>query len=161
MKAVKVIAALCLLVCSGCETINDDRIPVSAVNIPFVNEAQWNLCGVSAAMDWQYFIRNKRIPSDYAYTASCTTGYGGVLLVCDVLGNPAAYDLACPVERSSSVRLFINTDDMVAECPQCGSTYDVFSLSGHPLSGTAADKGYGLKCYHVGYGSVDYMLISY
>lgn len=153
--------AVASLMAAGCHTINDDRIPPAPVNVPFITEAQWNLCGVAGAMDYNYFIREERVPPNYAYSAASQTGFGGVLLVGSVLGEPLAYDLACPVERSASVRISINARELVAECPRCGSTYDVFSLGGHPLSGPAADKGYGLRRYHVGRGRVDFMVISY
>lgn len=158
---ITLLATLCLLAGTSCRNLDDDRIPPSPVNIAFINEAQWNTCGVTGAMDYRIFIRELRLPANYAYTAAACTGFGGVLLTCSVLGEPMAFDLACPVERSASTRLFINTDAMVAECPVCHSTYDVFSLPGHPLSGKAASEGFGLKCYSVGRGRVDYMVISY
>ena len=117
--------------------------------ITFPTVAQWNVYGVSGALDWRRFVRSERIPGDFPYTAMTYTGYGGVLLVCDVLGNPLAYDLSCPVECSQNVRVEISTSDNVAVCPKCGSKYNVFSLYGHPVSGPAADRGYGLTRYKV------------
>ena len=145
---------------SGCHSLNDERIPPAPVHLAFTTEANWNLYGVSGAMDWKTFILDKRIPANFPYAATSETGFGGLLLVGSVLGEPVAYDLACPVERSRSVLIGIDTEKMVAECPVCHSTYDVFSLGGHPLSGIAADKGSGLKVYHVGRGRVDYMLVT-
>ncbi len=160
-SAGKILVAACCLAAAGCHTLDDDRIPPSPVNLPFATEAQWNIYGVAGAMDYRSFIREQRIPGDFPYTASCYTGFGGILLVCNVLGEPMAYDLACPVERNQSVRVSINTDDMVAECPKCHSTYDVFSLGGHPVGGPAANNGYGLRSYRVGRGQIDYMLVSF
>lgn len=144
---------------SSCHSLDDERIPPAPVNIQFTTESQWNLYGVTAALDYRSFILEQRVPSNFPYTASSYTGFGGILLVCDVLGEPKAYDLACPVERSSSTRIRIDKTEMVAECPVCHSTYDVFSLNGHPLSGPAANNGYGLRVYYVGRGRTDYMVV--
>lgn len=83
--------------------------------------------------------------------------------MCDVLGTPQAFDLSCPVERSKDVRVFINEDnEYLAECPKCHSTYNVFSLLGHPVSGEAASKGYALRRYRVGTGRAgEYMVVSF
>ena len=102
-------------------------------------------------MDARLFVKQSLIPSDFPYTSIEETGYGGVWLVCDVMGVPKAYDAACPVEVKRDVRVFIN-DEHEAECPVCHSTFDVFSLDGHPLSGRAAEEGWGLRRYGVGPG---------
>ena len=150
-----------LMPLTGCDTLDDDRIPVAAVNISFPTVAEWNIYGVSAALDHKRFIPEQHLPTGFYYTASTYSGYGGVLLVGDVMGNPAAYDLACPVECKPGVRVAIDPETNLSRCPQCHSTYDVFSLQGHPTSGEAADKGYGLRRYHVGTGRTSYMLISF
>lgn len=113
-------------------------------------------------MRYKYFIRDTRQPSDFPYTATTFTGFGGVLLLSDVLGNPQAYDLACPVERKRDVRVRIKPDDeYLAECEECHSKYNVFSLTGHPVSGPAASKGYALRRYSVGAKGTNYMVVSY
>lgn len=150
-------AALC-----SCHTIDDDRIPAVPVHIEFPTVAQWNIYGVAGATDYRYFILEKRQPSNFPYTAMSYTGYGGVLLVSDVLGNPKAFDMSCPVECKRDIRVEIDTEKMLARCPHCGSTYDVFSLAGHPVAGPAAEKAYGLRNYYVGPGRGGaYMLISF
>lgn len=155
------VLAVCAILGAGCHTLDDDRIPVTPVNLPFSTEAIWTIYGTPAAMDCNIFIRDKRIPHNFPYTASSYTGFGGILLVCTVLGEPAAYDLACPVERDRNVVVGINSESSLAECPVCHSTYDVFSLNGYPVSGIAAQKGYGLRRYKVGRGRIDYMLVSF
>lgn len=148
--AVTLVAAA---VVSGCKSVDDDRVPVMPVNIGFATVADWNIYGVNGAMDWNVFIRSERRPSGFFYTEATYTGFGGVLLVCDALGNPLAYDLACPVECRQDVRISVNPDDnYLAECPECHSRYDVFSLYGNSVSGPAADRGYGLRRYSVGPG---------
>ena len=75
--------------------------------------------------------------------------FAGVVLVGDFVGDPQAYDLACPVEVKRDVRISIDPDQAVARCAVCGSTYDVFR-QGAPLSGKAAEKGYAMRKYRVG-----------
>lgn len=161
-KAAYIVGAFAALMLSACHHINDDRVPATAVNILFPTVAQWNIYGVAGAMDHERFILEKRIPGNFPYTAMSYTGYGGILLVSDVLGDPKAYDLSCPVECKRDIRVEIDTDKMLARCPKCGSTYDVFSLLGYPVGGPAAEKGYGLRRYYVGPGrDGSYMQISF
>lgn len=155
--AIHKIAAVALsaaFLCSAasCHHLDDDRIPVLPVNIVFPTIAQWNVYGAAGAMDYNRFILEERIPSNFPYTAFSATGFGGVLLVGDVLGEPKAFDLSCPVEAKRDVRIEIDRETMYARCPKCGSEYDIFSLMGHPVSGPAAEKGYGLRRYYVGPG---------
>lgn len=145
------LCSLCFLtlLTTSCESINDDRIPPLAVNIEFSNAGIWDTYGVSGALKNKSFIKENGIPSNYPYTASTYTGFGGVLLVCNIMNVPLAYDLACPVEAKSNIRIYIDDEKHQAVCPQCGSHFDVFDTPGYPLSGTAVEKKYALKQYHV------------
>lgn len=136
----------------SCKSLDDDRVPVAPVNLTFATAVDWNIYGVSGAMQYKYFILSKREPSNFPYLASSATGFGGVLLVSSVMGDPLAYDMACPVECKSSVVVRIDKEIMQARCPECGSTYDVFSLFGHPTGGPAAEHAYGLRRFKVGPG---------
>lgn len=119
----------------------------------FNTEADWVIYGVPGAMSYKRFIREDRVPASFPYTASTYTGFGGVLLLSDVMGNAQAYDLACPVECKATTRVHIvPEDEFLAECPVCHSKYNVFSLAGHPVSGIAAERGYALRKYFVGSG---------
>jgi hypothetical protein len=159
-KALLTTALAAMTSLSGCDSLQDDRIPSVSVYIPFSTQATWELYGATAAGDYCMFIREQRIPSNFPWTEATLTGFGGVLLVCDYYGEPQAFDLACPVERQYDVRLKINTDDMFAHCPKCGSVYQVFSNYGAPVSGTAAKEGYSLRRYSVGRGTTQYMIIT-
>lgn len=148
-----------LIYVTSCHKVDNTRIPPAPVRIEFANVGMWNTYGVGGALDYRIFIKESRLPSGFPYTALTYTGFGGVLLACDVNGTPVAYDLACPVECKSSVRINI-IDDAYAECPVCHSTYEVFTNHGHPLSGLAAERGYGLTVYSVVPGSQgEYMLV--
>ncbi len=148
MRSATAVALLISLLTPSCDTVDDTRIPVRPVFISFTDVGVWNTYGVAAALDYRSFIKDSRLPSGFPYTAQSATGFGGVLLVCDFDGAPHAFDLACPVEMKADVRIAVNSQEAVAECPVCHSVYDVFRL-GQPLSGKAAEQGYGLTRYSV------------
>ena len=85
---------------ASCKHLDDDRVPVMPVNIVFATPADWDVYGVSGALSYKNFIRERRVPASFPYTALTYTGYGGVLLLCDVQGAPQAYDLSCLSTRT-------------------------------------------------------------
>ena len=144
------VALGCAALHTACHSVDDKRLPQMPVNIAFSTVFDWNnYGGVTAVLDTQRFIRDQRIPSIFPYTANTYTGFGGVLLVCDLQSNVLAYDLSCPVECRSDVRIEVDTEINKAVCPRCGSVYDIYSLYGQAVSGEAADRGYGLTRYKV------------
>lgn len=152
-----VLAASAVMMTS-CDTIEDNRLPYRDVYLPFNSIGMWNAFGISGAMDYRQFIYtpNDRVPVNFPYTVSMSTGYGGLLLVGDVYGNPVAFDLACPVEASPTIRVMVDYEHNDAYCPVCGSSYDIFSGWGNPTGGRAAELGWGLTRYRVvpnAYGS--------
>ena len=156
--SISLIAALLLV--AGCDRLDNQRIPPAPVNITFATVGDWNVQGIGGALDYKRFIKEQLLPPDYHYSALSATGFGGILRAGDVNGEPVAYDLSCPVECKRDVRIFVDAEAMVAECPKCHSTYDIFSLGGHPLSGQAARDGFGLRRYNVGPGRNEYMIVS-
>lgn len=152
-RLVTALALACSAALAGCEHIDDNRIPPSPVYVQFTTIGDWQIYGVSGAGLFRYFIKPERQPAGYPYTAVTATGFGGVLLVGDIHGEPVAYDLACPVECRSDVRVRVIEDNLTAECPICHSVYDIASAYGYPLSGPAARDGYGLQRYYVHPGS--------
>lgn len=150
---------------AGCDSVhlNYNRVPRTSVYVPFTTESEWHEYGVGGALQSRRFIRQERVPGNYPYPDYSYTGYGGVLLTCDVMSAIHVFDLSCPVERRPDVRIVIGSDNF-ARCPQCGSVYDVFQIErnpGDPVSGPAFAEGYGLRSYRLLYG-VDgrYALIS-
>ena len=139
---------------TGCKHLDDDRIPPVAVRLSFPTVGDWNYYGISGALSYKYYIYSStdRVPTDFPYTALSSTGFGGILLCGDILGNYVAYDLSCPVEAKYNIRIEVDRNENIARCPHCGSTYDIFTNYGHPLSGQAADRGYGLRRDYVGPG---------
>ncbi|MDE6495368.1 MAG: hypothetical protein K2L30_03925 [Duncaniella sp.] len=146
-----VVTAAAMGVLPSCDNVNDERIPYAPVYITFTTEAEWRLYGTPAASDVRRFIKSEKLPARFPYTAMSETGFGGVMLVCDALGENRAFDLACPVEVSQKVRIYVPEGEINAQCPVCGSTYDIMSGYGHPLSGPAQKDGYWLKTYRVSY----------
>ncbi len=150
----------CLIGLLGCHTLDDERIPPYAANLVFRDVADWNYYGTPAALDHRRFILQEHVPANYNYTIGEATGYGGILLVGDLFGAPRAYDLSCPVECRTNVRIVVDTDKNNAYCPMCGSVYDIYTNYGQPLGGPAAELGYGLRQYYVGAGSPnEYMVV--
>lgn len=142
---------------SACNQVDDDRIPSLPVYINLSGNGMWNSYGVSGVGVSQRFINWKGTvsPSGFSFTANTYLGFGGVLLIGGVdpftsdPNVPLAYDLACPVERSQTVRVNIDPDNLDAVCPQCGSRYDVIIAGGSPVGGPAltGEYKYGLRRY--------------
>lgn len=143
---------------SGCETVTESRIPALPVYIDLSNQGLWNSYGVSGFGSFNYFVYQSGSaiqPSGFSYKSTSATGYGGVLLIeginpyaMDATTVPLAYDLSCPVERSRTIRVYIDPETYDAVCPVCDSHYDVTSAAGAPLSGPALQDKYGLRRYY-------------
>lgn len=167
----RLLTAAAVIICSamtiGCDSVDDDRIPYCDVLLTFHTVADWNVYGVKGdAADYARYIYVRgtggmRVPASFPFTDLDRTGYGGLLVVNDVMGNTLAYDLACPVEVSPTCRVTVPSGELYAECQKCGSTYDIYTNHGNPRSGIAADKGYGLKRYSVvSGGALDYKVVT-
>ena len=152
-KAVFLFLAMLTVALSGCQTVDDDRIPYAPVRIAYTTSSMWEQWGVNGALDAVTFIKDDNLPVGFPYTGMSYTGFGGVLLCGDIHGEPVAYDMACPVERQRNVRILIDVDKANAYCPKCQSVYDVFANFGAPISGEAAQKGFGLRRYRVTSGA--------
>lgn len=160
-KALLLLGLLLSCALSGCDSVDDQRLPAFPVRITFRTQAEWDIHGVPGAGTYKYFIKSQRIPANFPYSALDETGYGGILLVCDVTGEVHALDLSCPVESRPDVRIQVPKGELYAECPMCGSTYEVFANVGMPRSGMAAQQGYALTRYHVRYGGAgEFMVIT-
>ena len=142
---------------TGCDHIDDSRIPAFPVNVTFRGQQVWDVYGVHGALDHRRFIKDLNEPAGFYYVVSDCTGFGGLLLVCDVYGTPQVYDLACPVEMQRDVRVFINKNNEAA-CPKCHSTSAVFENYGMPLSGRAADNHWGLTRYRIRTNGFDHII---
>ena len=139
-RIIKAFAIIIVAVAStACEHIDNKVVPSFTVHIDLGNTALWSTYGVSGMGDYRIFVRSKGIPSNYPYTVSTFTGYGGVLLMMG-MEAPLAYDLSCPVEASPNVTLSISPDNFEAVCPTCGSHYDPLMGAGGPVKGVAINN---------------------
>ena len=145
---------------SGCQSVDDERIPNMMVNISLADAGVWNTYGVAGFGSHRNFILSPggaSQPSGFPYKTGSGTGFGGVLLIegLDPYNNlgtyPLAYDLACPVERKANIRVSIDSENYVAVCSECKSVYDVTMASGAPIGGEAFNGKYkyALKSYRV------------
>lgn len=142
---------------SACNQVDDDRIPSLPVYINLSGAGMWNTYGVSGVGISRDFINFQGVvsPSGFPFTANTYLGFGGVLLIGGVdpftsePNVPLAYDLSCPVERSQTVRVAIDPDNLEAVCPVCGSRYDVVMAGGSPVGGPAltGEYKYALRRY--------------
>lgn len=148
-------AVVCGLLWSSCHEVDDERIPRMPVSINITGAGMWNTYGVAGTGLSRDFILREGIPAGFPYTQGSATGYGGVLLIggMDPFTSepnvPLAYDLACPVERKPTVRVYIDPANLDAVCPECGSHYNVVTGGGAPVSGVAltGQRKYGLRRY--------------
>lgn len=148
------LAAIVVLT-TGCDSVDSERIPAYKVQIALNSPGLWDTYGVGGYGVHREFILATRTPSNFPFTETTFTGYGGVLLIMgmDPFGQgdviPLAYDLACPVECKPDIRVAVDDSSLEAVCPVCRSHYDVTMSGGAPVSGPAAtgDVKYGLQRY--------------
>lgn len=82
-------------------------------------------------------------------------GYGGLAVVHGLeLERYYAFDLSCPYENRSDVRLVLRELDM--HCPECKTSYDVLGGSGAVLNGVGRVP---LRRYRVSYEALTRRLI--
>ena len=139
----------------SCESVDNHRIPAATVMVNFNTIGDWQIYGVNGAGQTRNFIRQTGEPFGFPYTVAEQTGYGGIMLVGDPLGEYLAFDLACPVEVKPDIRVVYDTSTDkagIVRCPKCGSTYDIYT-HGTPLSGEALRLKYGLEEYRVFVGN--------
>lgn len=156
------IAFAALISLSACSSVDSERVPPAYVNIVFSTIGDWERYGVSGAGNYRTFIAERHQPAGFPYKGLEGTGYGGVLLVVDPMGQYCVYDLACPYCCPSIERIFHDADNPTAgifRCPKCGSTYDAFA-QGTPRSDPALKDKCGLQRYNISIsGGLPYAII--
>jgi nitrite reductase/ring-hydroxylating ferredoxin subunit len=65
-------------------------------------------------------------------------GYGGILVYVGFDGNYYAFDMSCPYEVKTTVRVYPNELGQ-AVCEKCGSVFDISYGIGNPSSGPAKE----------------------
>ena len=148
------ICVICMVGLASCGSDNPGRFPAMPVAINLADPGLWNTYGVTALGQTRLFEKSMHQPSGFAYTDATYTGLGGVLIICGIdglsgqTGVPLAYDLSCPVECRTDIRVVVDPDTFEAVCPKCGSRYNVYDAGGATISGqAAADKIKGMQRY--------------
>lgn len=126
--------------------LRDEQIESSPVYLTF-SQAEWMKFGVISIGTNRYFNKSQSLPANFTYKENFATGFGGILLVGGVGGEPYAYDASCPNEGDASVVISIDRNSFEAVCPKCNSHFDVINGTGVSVSGPASEKHYVLKQY--------------
>ena len=134
------------------------RIPIIFCLLIFVfsckiEENPIPLVSVYLNLDLTYEDKElKTIPSYKEYTIKNINiglgeraGFGGVLVVRNMLGEYKAFDRSCPHEASSNITVVVDDDVLYAVCPKCGTKYDIGLANGMPV-GTSK---HSLRRYNV------------
>ncbi len=122
----------------SCEKKINSSIPDYEVYIE-TNPKQNTELSISCRAIECVYTPGEPVPFDFRF------GYGGVLIYrdCD-LGKIHSCDLACPVEAQPNIRVKVTMP--YAECPACGSKFDLTWGLAVPVSGPAKEP---LRSYHV------------
>lgn len=148
MKHSLLFFALILLFISGCDKNDPDRIPNTAVRLEF--DPSSPIVQLMSPFDHTVFIKKENKPDRFYYTDASSTGFGGILVIRSSEDNRLyAYDVACPVEVSSTTRIFVDEENLCARCEKCNSTFEIFIGSGAPMSGEANNRKFFLKKYNI------------
>lgn len=126
--------------------IQDEQIKPYPVYLTF-SQAEWLTFGVISIGNHRYFNKSQSLPANFTYKENFATGFGGILLVGGVGGEPYAYDASCPNEGDALVVVSIDRNSFEAVCPKCNSHFEVINGTGVPVSGPAYEKHYALKHY--------------
>jgi hypothetical protein len=139
LKMFRRILAISLLFCliASCDENITSTIPNAPVNLTL------DLAGADASLYGSLAYKEYTTPR----LATDRLGFGGLLVVNGIGENPIvnlfAYDLACPNEARSNVRIKPENTGL-ATCPQCGAVYRI-AWGGSPESGSR----FWLKRYNV------------
>lgn len=126
--------------------LRDEQIEPSPVYLTF-SQAEWMKFGVISIGTNRYFNKSQSLPANFTYKENFATGFGGILLVGGVGGEPYAYDASCPNEGDASVVVSVDRNTFEAVCSKCKSHYEVINGTGVSVSGPPSEKHYVLKRY--------------
>ena len=138
---VKKLLIIFLLLSFACQSEYFSRIP----NMPVYLEVY--LQGIDAKLmaqgNYELFKKgSERLPVKERY------GFGGILIINGV-DQFYAFDMACPYEANPTITVTVSSDGLIAQCPNCKSTFEIFNGTGAPLSGPAQKNSYYLRRYSV------------
>ncbi len=144
------VALAVMMAGNGCTNVDDDRA-FGSCRIDLTNISNWTIYGVNGLGTYRYFVKDRRLPSNFPYTATTYTGLGGVLLIDVGVGatQPVAYEMSCPYERKKSVVVQMDDATLEAVCPECKSRFNVLMANGMGVEGPAAKQHMGMHRYKV------------
>ncbi len=112
----------------GCDEDVSSTIPYSQVSLTLdLNGKDKDLNGTLSYKEYT----SRTLESD-------RLGYGGILVVNGIGENDInlyAYDLSCPNEAQSNIKIKPKTTGLTATCPQCKAVYNIAN-GGFPESGS-------------------------
>lgn len=165
MKKIKYIVLIVVLVFLGCENEKPKyTIPASRVN--FTINTSYLDNNLNNTGNINVYLRSKDKANYEKLVANVKglqvlngdragisyIGYSGLLVIntgSTLTPTPfAIFDLCCPVEGLEHVRV-LPTNNGIAKCPQCNSTYDIIFGTGIPKSGPALEKRSSLQSYYI------------
>ncbi len=120
----------------SCEKKIDSSIPDYEVYIE-TNPKQYAELRIPGRAVECVYTPGVPVPANFRF------GYGGVLIYRDLEGRIRSCDLACPVEAQANIRVKVTMP--YAECPVCGSRFDLSWGFAAPVSGPAKES---LRSYH-------------
>ena len=140
---------------SACKNVNQcSSVPAHPVFIQLniLVDEYWHL---NSPFENAYFTeRNMPIGVE-------SVGYGGVLII-TFLDNGlqyAAFDMTCPYEMNENVRVF-PVNGFSAECPTCGSRFDLSNGLGILAKGPATEHLRRLNIQRVHRHSVPFLIVT-
>lgn len=137
-----------LLLLAGCDGVNNSSVPPNPVHVEidtrigaFVNFIPTALNDYVTVDRTGYHYNG----NTYPLGAMDATGYGGVVVYIDMMGNYTAYDMACPYCAQRARRQSCVIDGIFAICPHCGEEYDLGSGTAVPTKGSIRETLRRLK----------------
>ena len=131
------IISLLLCLCVSCDENITSTIPNAPVSLTL------DLAGTDNSLNGSLSYKEYTTPR----LATDRLGYGGLLIINgfgENLVNLYAYDLACPNEAQSNIKIKPESTGLTATCPKCGAVFRIAN-GGAPESGSK----FWLKRYSV------------
>ena len=136
LKKVLIVSIL-FCVCISCDENVSSTIPNAPVSLVLDLAGRDN--ALNGSLAFKEYIRDSQ--GNYSYNNPLATdrlGYGGILVIHGLgenILNLYAFELACPNEAVSNIRVKPESSGLTAVCPECKAVYNIAS-GGAPHSGS-------------------------
>lgn len=125
----RIVCFLLLLCLVGCTKTEKSKVPYASVY--FTVSLQYEDKELSGLLKTKSFTKTRKEGE--------RIGYSGIFVVHGADGQFYAFDLCCPHEAQSDIRV-TPSDDGIATCPKCGTVYDISYGGGYPISGPSKQQ---------------------